>query len=349
MAGNNIAATSVHKLRTPSNYKCSHTYMAGANWCGTIQIGHIKDSLDTKYDDPQSIEEAGVRYLMDLKLIHGNVQYSCWQVERGNGGGDGDGRVHVQAYVELKRGRNLEWLCQQLCNGHWKPRRGPQEAAIAYCKKDDTRVEGGGPHEYGEPKAQGRRNDLRAVAECIENGLSFEDILERYPEEALKYTNNITTCMAMKQKVRTEMPYVKWIWGRTGIGKTASIYDMHGYEHVYTKRKDTKSDYWWDGYDQNKHQAILIDDINPDNWTKTELLNLLDRYPYRGQCKGLRGGVQINSPFIYITSSFNPLSLPDNIMNDEMRRRIACIEHKEIAVKREVPSGLTRDDPIDIE
>lgn len=318
--------------------------MAISNWCVTIQLGHCLDKIDEKHGDSDALEEAGVRYLMDLKLVHGNVQYSCWQVERGAGSDTGAGRVHVQGYVELKRGRNLEWCKQQIHDGHWKQRFGTQAQAIAYCKKDDTRVEGGGPHEYGEPKAQGKRNDLVKVAEMVKSGASFEAILDECPNEALKYTGNIQKVQFMVQKNRTEAPYVAWYHGVTGTGKTTKIFETHGYDKVYIKDNSK----WWDGYDQNKHEAILFDEFNWMEWKHEEILKILDKFPYQGQTKG--GFVKINSPFIYFTSNYDPLTncMPTWLTPAVKRRVHAWVEKTVVKLEHAAVQGLTRETAIEL-
>lgn len=316
-----------------------------ANWIGTIQIGHTLDQLDSKYADPESIEDAGARYLMGLEFKNDSIQYACWQVERGNGSDTGSGRVHVQAYVELKRGRSLEWLKRNVHDGHWEKRRGSQEQAIAYCTKDDTRIEGGGPKTIGTPKAQGARNDLVKVKDMLVERRPITEILEECPGSTIRYIGNIQKVKSLLDKDRTEWPAVTWYCGPTGTGKTTRVLNYHGQDRVYVKNCANK---WWCGYDQNIHHAVLLDEFD---WSKdwcnlSFMLQLFNKTKLMVETKG--GQVKFNSPFIYLTTNYHPDSLPSTWRTPAMTSRFIVVEC--LVVKRELDTrGTSPDDRIDID
>ncbi len=75
------------------------------------------------------------------------MDYLVYQKEVGR-----NGTPHFQGYCEFKTKKRLAAV-KELLGGdsvHIERRMGTQEAAIRYCKKDDSRV--AGPWEFGEPK-----------------------------------------------------------------------------------------------------------------------------------------------------------------------------------------------------
>ena len=63
-------------------------------------------------------------------------------------------------------------------------------AALAYCKKDDTRVDG--PWEYGTAPAQGKRNDLLAVKAALDDGASLSTIAQDFFAEFVRHRKAFT-------------------------------------------------------------------------------------------------------------------------------------------------------------
>lgn len=81
------------------------------------------------------------------------------------------GTLHYQGYVELKRTNTLGQVKLMFNDNtmHLEPRRGTREDARAYCMKEDSRMPGTEPIEFGEwtGKGQGRRDDLNAAKQII--------------------------------------------------------------------------------------------------------------------------------------------------------------------------------------
>lgn len=200
-------------------------------------------------------------------------------------------KVHHQGYVEFSSNMRLSALKKIDPTIHWELRRGTQQEAIDYCKKDGKFVE------MGERKVnnQGRRTDLHIVRDAIKNNKKDEEILEEVT--SIQSVKCIPTIRGMLMKHRTTKPYVCWRWGPTGVGKTRWIKEHHGEDNCYIK-DSTK---WWDGYTQQ--EVIIIDDFN-GQWEFRDFLRLLDYGHYQGEIKG--GHVKINSPYIYITCEFPP-------------------------------------------
>lgn len=235
------------------------------------------------------------------------------------------GTPHIQGYLQMKNA--VQWKSIIKWNKIWhiEPEISNFERNNMYCKgyeykdnkyqlKDPKKGENK-YFEYGAQKHQGLSRDLRCVYDKIKNGCSMKDIQEAFPNQYIKYSKGIKDLFYASQKDRTEKPYVEWIYGPTGVGKTkyASQLDIEYYI------KDGTS--WWDGY--NHETVIIIDDFD-GHWPFRDLLRLLDRYKYQGQIKG--GYVKINSPKIIITCDRKPDDLYKNNKTDhelsQLLRRI---------------------------
>lgn len=220
------------------------------------------------------------------------------------------GTKHLQGYIEFKNGKSLIACKKLIENAHWECRRGTGEQASNYCKKDNNFIE------LGEIGKQGNRTDISEVTENIIGGESICKIAENNPELFIKYSKGIKELKNLQYKPRNEKPFVCYLWGSTGVGKTRFAFTHH--ETIYIK----DGTIWWDGYTQQ--EAIVIDDFD-GRWPIRDLLRLLDRYPYMGQIKG--GYININSPYIYITCDQNIEAHYDKYLREQLMRRIEYIDH----------------------
>lgn len=214
-------------------------------------------------------------------------EYKCTYSILGKEVGE-SGTPHIQGYMEFDGTKRLETLHNAFPKIHWEARKGNQEQAITYCRKEDKT-----PFESGKPKEQGKRCDLIAVAIAVTDK-TFKS--ENFPEEYIKYQKGIEAYRVSLYKDRTDKPQCIWRFGKTGTNKTRKPYDTH-IGNVYVK-DGTK---WWDGYTQQ--EAIIVDDFD-GKWDFRNFLRFLDRYPYSGEYKG--GSVKINSDYVYITCEFPP-------------------------------------------
>lgn len=260
---------------------------------------------------------------------HNNIQYAIWQREKC----PTTGKLHLQGYVQLVKARDMAWIKRNLFpTAHLELARGGYEANKEYCSKDDTRDEGdAGPWEHGTPKAQGARTDLGQIIQMAKEQKPVTEMLETV-SSSLRYLNNAIKARALFQKDRTEKPYVTYIWGPAGVGKSHYVFEKHGYHNVYVK-DDSQ---WWDGYDQQT--VVLMDDCDLQNkWEMSTLLRLWDKWPYTVQVKG--STVKFNSPYIYITSN-NPI--PAFILaHTSLHRRIDKIyKYDNIPRRQGVKRGL---------
>lgn len=232
-------------------------------------------------------------------------------------------KTHHQGYIEFKSNRRLNRLKKFDQKIHWERRKGKQEQAIDYCKKDNDY------YEFGTPKfsSQGQRNDIIKVKEMVRSGKGMKDIIDevdsyqavRMAELSLKYNEN----------KRNWKPEVIWLHGPTGSGKTRRAIEEAG-DDYYISSRNLK---WWEGYDA--HENVIIDDFRKDFCTYHELLRILDRYPFRLEVKG--SSRQFLAKRIWITSCYHPADVYETREDiQQLLRRIDLIIFLENEIEDEI-------------
>lgn len=230
---------------------------------------------------------------------------------------EGDKRhtPHIQGYVYFEHQRRFGAIKKKyLPRGHLEVQRGTCERAAGYCMED------GEYFEFGVPPKQGERNDLNAIREDIAK-YSLLEVAERNIGPYIRYNRGIKDLYYLVQQHRTEAPYVEWVWGPTGSGKTT--YARSKSDSCYLKNCQNQ---WWDGYDQDA--VIILDDFDR-SMDFRYLLRLLDRHPFTGEVKG--GTIKINSPTIFITCDRSPEQLYSGFKTNEefaqLKRRISKVTY----------------------
>lgn len=224
------------------------------------------------------------------------------------------GKEHLQGYLYYEHPKT--WLDLKTIDEkfHIEVAKGSPDDNLEYCSKEENYIERGTLPE------QGKRLDLAKIKEAVRNGASREEIFELC-DYNLQRWKMAEIHMRLLQKKRTQMPKIYWRWGLSGVGKSRWAYDT--FKSVYEKDPSHK---WWDGYEND--ECILIDDFDGfwHNGFKG-FLNFLDRYPYRGEEKGIHGGGKINSPVIVITSEFPPEHFYNGNDLTQIKRRLHDVLH----------------------
>lgn len=182
-----------------------------------------------------------------------------------------------------------------------------------YCKKPETKDPGKNPNyeEFGELPAQGERTDWRVAFEQIKSGTPVEEVVESQPQ-LLPCIRSLDMLKAKLLKPKQRDVNVIVLWGDSGTGKSRWAYD--NYPNLYSKPPSK----WWDGY--CGQTTILLDDFY-GYLPYSELLNVLDRYPYHAEIKG--GYVWSQWDTVIITSNKSPeLWYKDYGLTPALRRRI---------------------------
>lgn len=169
------------------------------------------------------------------------------------------------AHIEAAQGTSAENRAYIRKSGKWA------------AEKGETSIPGTF-EEWGECPIErpGERTDLAILYQYVKDGLSNYEIIEKNPG----YMLSLDKIDRVRQTIR-EQEYrgifrqitVVYIWGKTGVGKTKSVMEAHGYSSVY---RVTDYQHPFDNY---MGEEILLLDEYASNFRIRELLNYLDGYP----------------------------------------------------------------------
>nr|WAE42736.1 MAG: replication associated protein [Cressdnaviricota sp.] len=208
------------------------------------------------------------------------------------------GKPHWQGYAEFDKAMRFNTLHTydgfDAPKAHFEMRRGTQAQAIAYCTKEDTRVDG--PWEFGEPKNQGQRQDLMNVKVDIDRGYCMKRVADEHFPVWTKYHAAFRAYKRMQTLKRDWPMEIFIILGPSGCGKTRFARDA--FPNAYWKPHGK----WFDNYDGQ--DVVVIDEMYGNRFAFTDLLNLMDRYPHSVECKG--GTIEFTSRTLVFTSNQEP-------------------------------------------
>ena len=225
------------------------------------------------------------------------------------------GTRHLQGYIYFVNPRSFDSVRKLLDKCHLEITKGKPKEASDYCKKD------GDFWEIGDIPEQGKRTDVELVREQLKMGNGIRGVVKIATNlQQIKIAESILCYEEPKRDWEAE---VFWYWGLTGTGKSRDAHKM--FEGTDYYRKTAATGKWWPGYDGQEN--VIIDDIDPTVFPYKVLLDLLDRYETRIECKG--GSRQFLAKKIIITSSDSPAMMFGNQSQggDELLRRINHIVH----------------------
>lgn len=227
------------------------------------------------------------------------------------------GTRHLQGFVSFPTRRSLSYLKRTISSRvHGEIARGTPRQAAEYCKKDQDFFEVGSL-----PGGSGTRSDLQELHSRIKSGATRDDIRDEFFGSYLRYTKAIEKFISDQQQDRNWVPEVRVFWGKTGTGKTKSVYEFIERDKIYKHTGDR----WFDGY--RGQPVVLFDDFTGGVFKLSYLLQLLDRYPMDVPVKG--DFVKFIPKHIFITSNINPEDWYPNASEEHKRalfRRITQIK-----------------------
>lgn len=227
------------------------------------------------------------------QLADKNASYLVWQLEEGE-----EGTQHIQGYVELEKRMRLTGVKKLLKRAHFERRRGTSKQASDYCKKEDTRIDG--PFEFGHLSVpeQGKRNDLLALKEDIDNGKPLIDLWNDNFNTMVKYYKIVPIYLSTKIAPRQFKTCVHVHWGesRTGKSKWFAWKLNNGYRPQFGAQT-----VWYPNY--NGTDPIIFDEFH-GNMKFDEFKNLTDAYDHWVETKG--GHIRIAPRTICFTSNKDP-------------------------------------------
>lgn len=206
----------------------------GRYWCFTI-------------NNPDA---SHLEFLRDIQAVD-FFQYVIFQLEAGQ-----NETPHYQGYVEYSKNKRFKRVKHDLGErAHVEKRKGNKAQAIAYCTKEDSRLDG--PWTAGETPEnhQGERTDIEYGAALVkEEGL--QALVQERPELYVRHSKGfeLLSHKIYKPEIREDLEITLLI-GNPGAGKTTYVYDKHGLENVYTHEPGQP---WFDGYE--RQPVLLLDD-----------------------------------------------------------------------------------------
>ena len=232
--------------------------------------------------------------------------YMVYQEEKGE-----EGTTHFQGYIEIRERRLLNWLQIHFNNrAHYEPRKGTQEEAIAYCKKEDTRVEGGMSGEFGQPKPKGRPSttteERRAQAvETLKKVRKGEIRPREVDEEILLFPGYVAAEKRALKAIgkgpdRSEGFRIFVVNGPTGVGKSFAFHKICNGNYVGWRNG-------WFTDAENMHEYLFLDEFVggcKDGIQLHELLDMLDPFPQQLPIKG--GFAPAMYRTVFITTNISP-------------------------------------------
>lgn len=143
--------------------------------------------------------------------------------------------------------------------------------------KEDTRVEG--PWTYGEEPQQGRRTDLEAVKDDLDQGMQDSEVADKHFSAWCRYRQSFKEYRLLRASKRNWQTTVTVYWGPSGTGKTRRAAYEAGPD-AYWLNNTGGNVLWWDGY--TGQDTVVIDEFY--GWIKySDMLRIVDRYPYAVQ------------------------------------------------------------------
>lgn len=206
---------------------------------------------------------------LEAKL--GNYTY-IGQLEEGSK----TGYRHWHVLIEQKSPIRFSTLKKKFPIGRLETRRGTVAEALAYVTKEETSLGvtiQNGLIEADEKTSKPSR--LEQLHARVLAGESVNQILLDDPK-AWFYGRNLerlANAYAMETSKKLRNVEAVYIWGKTGVGKTRSLWETYG------KSMYRVSDYShpWDSYKGEK--ILVLDEFYSTNIPFNFLLNVLDRYP----------------------------------------------------------------------
>ncbi|ASH99191.1 replication-associated protein [Giant panda circovirus 4] len=180
------------------------------------------------------------------------VKYCIYQKEKVT-------RDHLQGYIEFEAPKSQAQIKDILGKeAHIEKRRGTALQAQQYCMKNDSRVSG--PYEFGVISHQGKRSDLKEIADRFRSGESIKDIIDGNETQFVRYGRGLRELQALLQprpRSYTKKEVVV-LWGPPGVGKSYFVNHIMELRQklLYIKSPNTK---WWDNY--QGESDILLDEF----------------------------------------------------------------------------------------
>jgi len=222
------------------------------------------------------------------------IDFVVFQLESGAAG-----TPHLQGYLHSKkRVRRTPLLALLPSHPHVEIARGTAKQNVAYCSKEEGRLDG--PWIFGNCPSEGKGALMDHLWQAVLSDRPIYDAIDEVPgllNHQRAYTFAREVALRKKGNVFRNVT-VEVLWGPPGVGKTSLPVLAHGgYEDIYIATKLLGSTLWFDGYVGQK--VLIMDDFPWVGLSYRALLRLLDGHPLDLPVKG--GFVPALYTHVYIT------------------------------------------------
>lgn len=201
------------------------------------------------------------------------------------------GTQHTHLFIYSKSPIRFSTIKGRFISAHIDKANGSVKENRDYIRKEgkwlnddkaDTKVENSF-YEWGEipSEAEEKEPALSSIITDIREGKGVADIVEENPKYALR-TIQIE---ALRQTILADIGEKRfrqieciYLWGKTGVGKTRSIFEENDYREIYRITAYRNNGILFDGYNA---QSVLVFEEFHSNVPIGEMLNYLDIYPIR--------------------------------------------------------------------
>lgn len=218
-------------------------------------------------------------------------------------------RKHIQGFANLKtaqRMTRLKTIIESVTDiaPHLEKAKNV-EASKKYCSKEETRMEGTEPYWVKDIQkaGQGKRNELLEVKKLIDAGKTEREVADAFFGAWCrnhKAFDRYRQLMAQERDPNAGVQ-VEVMVGPPGCGKTRAATEENPGAYMHGAGMGA----WFDMYDPVAHKCVVFDDFY-GTIPYSQLLNLIDRYPCKAQCKG--GVVNFCATKIVLTSNRTHIS-----------------------------------------
>lgn len=302
-------------IRYPEQHPIQHENVPGTSNQSNAQRGRTRNWMWT-LNNPTEEERS---YFTGLQTPPRGIQYLIFQEERA----PDTGTIHFQGYLETPNTIRMSWLKNNFnSRAHYDIRRGTQEEAIAYCSKEESRVEGGLSRELGQKSgptsaAEKKRQRIETLDNIRHKRVKLADVETELllNQGFLSAARHLTSTMLGPYRDDLE---IVTIVGGTGIGKSYCAYQIGGANIV------TYQGNGWFGGADTEGDVLLFDEFTGQVPLHL-FLQYLDPYPNQLPVKG--GFYPAFYTKVIITSNVKPENWwkKDDEVNEKRDGQIDCL------------------------
>jgi len=267
-------------------------------------------------NNPTDAENIAFELLVRDPLVREakKVRYIIYQTEQG----EAEQTTHLQGYMEFTRQRSFLQVKRTINERmHIEIRRGTQAQAIAYCTKEDTRVEGSSG-EGGMQANATKKQKLAPLVAKLQAGEDLMDIEDDFPCLMLLHRDKIQDFAIKCKGKRDWATEIEIFVGKTGTGKSFTAKTEN--EDAYNVPWPMGGRWWWPNY--TGEHCVIMDEFR--HQVKMDvMLKMLDRYAWTLESKGRN--FQFVSRKIVITTNIDPKDWYSGVskeVKEPLRRRI---------------------------